>query len=65
MSKNQMVHIVSRELSNLNRQIDEKIVRGVSYDRDARRHKILLAQLAGVRRRERFAQRVLGFLSFL
>jgi hypothetical protein len=34
----------------LNDQIDEKIIRGLSYAREARRHKFILNRLSDVRR---------------
>jgi hypothetical protein len=39
-----------RELEALNDQIDEKIIRGLSYVREARRHKFIVNSLANLRR---------------
>ena len=39
-----------RELEALNDQIDEKIIRGLSYVRESRRHKFIVNSLANLRR---------------
>lgn len=45
MSKYQLTKEIQKELDILNRRIDDKILRGVSYGNEAKRHKMLLAQL--------------------
>ncbi|MBI5134215.1 MAG: hypothetical protein HZA81_02400 [Candidatus Taylorbacteria bacterium] len=45
MSKHELLKTVKRELRELNWRIDLKIVRGLSYREEARRHRILLRQL--------------------
>ena len=45
-----MHKVIRRELEELNNKIDEKILKGLSYVREARRHKFLLSQLYGLRR---------------
>ncbi len=45
MSKNTMIKTIRREIDDLNWKIDMKIIKGMSYRQDARRHKILLMQL--------------------
>jgi hypothetical protein len=39
-----------RELEALNDQIDEKIIKGLSYVRESRRHKFIVNSLANIRR---------------
>ena len=56
MSKKQIQTAIARELEKLNEKIDIKILEGESYARDARRHKLLLAQLKQLRRREWFSR---------
>ena len=64
MSRKQLLSSVAHELTRINKQIDYKIVKGLSYERDALRHKMLLAQLTRAGHRERFS-RIFGFLSLL
>ena len=55
MSKNKLEKALRRELEILNESIDHKIVRGLSYTKEAKRHKFLLLSLADLRReRQRF-----------
>lgn len=58
MSKSQVRHSIIQELSRLNNEIDRRIVRGLPYGFQARRHRVLLAQL----RRIEQASRPLGKL---
>jgi hypothetical protein len=44
-----MEKAVRRELEQLNREIDVRIIKGLSYAREARRHKFLKASLARMR----------------
>ena len=46
MSKQKLSKIIKRELAALNETIDWKIVKGLSYQSEARRHKMLLRQLS-------------------
>lgn len=57
MSKNQMVGAIEREIKALNWRIDVKIVQGLSYAKEARRHKMLVRQLSML------APRRFGFFS--
>ena len=41
MSKHQAIRIIRSEIDRLNAEIDLKIIRGMSYTREARRHKFL------------------------
>ena len=45
MSRYQLKRTIRKELRELNWKIDMKIVRGLPYRMDARRHKFLLMQL--------------------
>ena len=46
MSKHQAIRTIRAEIDRLNQEIDLRIIRGVSYRREALRHKFLMAQLA-------------------
>lgn len=45
MSKYQLKKTIQKEIKDINWRIDMKIVRGISYRDEARRHKLLLMQL--------------------
>jgi hypothetical protein len=45
MSKHQAIKAIRTEVSRLNQEIDLKIIRGLSYSKEARRHKLLMSQL--------------------
>lgn len=66
MSKYQIAKAVQKELEILNRRIDQKILRGISYMTEARRHKMLLAQLARLHRHHTpsFFSRLFSVFSF-
>jgi hypothetical protein len=49
MTKSELLKTVKRELRELNWRIDMKILRGLSYREEARRHRILLRQLEHLR----------------
>jgi hypothetical protein len=61
MSKHQVVRTLRQEIAQLNRDIDLRIIRGLSYRRESLRHKMLTAQLDRLTRRESVFGRVLGF----
>lgn len=50
MSKYNLEKILKKELAEINELIDQKIVRGLSYSKEARRHKYILQSLSRVRR---------------
>ena len=50
MSKQNLEKELRCELETLNDQIDRKIIKGLSYVREARRHRFLLGSLARMRR---------------
>jgi hypothetical protein len=45
MSKSELKYKLKSEISTINRVIDQKILRGLPYDREARYHKNLLKRL--------------------
>jgi hypothetical protein len=53
MSKQNLEKALRRELEVLNDVIDQKIVKGLSYAREARRHKSLILGIANLRRASR------------
>jgi hypothetical protein len=62
MSKHQVIKTIRSEIENLNQDIDLRIIKGVSYRRQALRHKLLIAQLNRLApRRISIFGRVLGF----
>lgn len=67
MSKQNFEKALRDELEILNDTIDRKIIKGLSYTREARRHKMILSQILDIRRkssRSSWFSR-LGFASFL
>jgi hypothetical protein len=46
MSKARTIQVIREEIRRLNEEIDMKIIRGLSYRNEARRHKLLASQLA-------------------
>ncbi len=63
MTKMSLVYTISKELRKLNDMIDHKIIKGESYDREARRHKDLRLQLRKVERDAAFS-RSFSLMSF-
>lgn len=57
MSQKQFATSLVREIGKLNDQIDRKIIKGKSYSKEARRHKMLLIQLTQVTRGRELAGR--------
>jgi hypothetical protein len=65
MQKKNIEKMLVRELALLNEQIDEKIIKGMSYAREARRHKFLVNSLDNIRRsRQSWIMRAIRPLSF-
>lgn len=54
MSKQQTIKAIRAEIDRLNQEIDLRIIRGVSYRRESRRHKALMSQLARLSPRRSF-----------
>ncbi|MFA6554106.1 MAG: hypothetical protein WCS89_01210 [Candidatus Paceibacterota bacterium] len=46
MSKHQAIKTIRSEIERLNREIDLRIIKGLSYRQQSQRHKFLMAQLA-------------------
>ncbi|MEN9913247.1 MAG: hypothetical protein RLY66_655 [Candidatus Parcubacteria bacterium] len=62
MSKHQVIKTIRMEIEALNQEIDLRIIKDVSYRRQALRHKMLTAQLHRLTRRESSVfGRVFGF----
>ncbi len=55
---------IRKEINKINKRIDQKIVKGESYDREARRHKDLVVQLRKLESEASLA-RTLSLASFL
>lgn len=45
MSKRETFHLIEEEIDRINEEIDRKIIRGLSYYKESRRHKKLLRDL--------------------
>lgn len=45
MSREQYLKIIEREIHNINKRIDAKIIQGMDYKREAREHKQLLRKI--------------------
>ncbi len=48
MTKTTLLREISKEIEKVNNQIDAKIIRGLAYEKEARRHRNLLATLERV-----------------
>jgi len=53
MSKHKLIREIRREIRLLNWAIDSKIIKGLSYREESRRHKFLLMQLNHLKRSTR------------
>ncbi|MEK7609496.1 MAG: hypothetical protein AAB470_00030 [Patescibacteria group bacterium] len=63
MSKHQVIKTIRMEISQLNQEIDLRIIKGLSYRREALRHKLLKAQLARLAPSSNWFSRSLSFVS--
>lgn len=65
MSKQKLEKTVRKELEVLNEKIDIKIIKGLPYKSEARRHKFLLSRLSGEKLavQSSWFGRSLGFVS--
>ena len=50
MSKKTLMRTISEELEYINQKIDMKVIKGISYKAEARRHKLLVSMLQDVKR---------------
>lgn len=66
MSKQNLEKALKRELEILNEIIDRKIIRGLSYSHESKRHKFILQSLDNLRRqRQGWMMRAISPLSFI
>lgn len=52
MSRTRLIEEIEKELDRLNAKIDLRIIKGLSYAKEARRHKFLVTQLNNLTRIE-------------
>lgn len=45
MKRMSLMFAINRELRSINKKIDEKIVKGISYEKESSRHRNLVSQL--------------------
>ncbi|HEY0220787.1 MAG TPA: hypothetical protein VGC58_01035 [Candidatus Paceibacterota bacterium] len=50
MQRKNLEKILMQELKVLNEQIDHRIIRGLSYAKEAKRHKYIMLSLINIRR---------------
>ena len=66
MTREHFTKKAQEEIENLNRVIDMKIIKGVSYKNEARRHKFLLSKIGNSTRIQRFLfSKSAGFMTNL
>jgi DNA polymerase elongation subunit (family B) len=68
MSKIKLVHNLRKEIKKLNSEIDLKIIKGLPYKAEARRHKFLVSQFYGFyesSKKSWFKRTMLTFASFV
>ncbi len=66
MNKQNLEKALKRELVVLNEVIDRKIIRGLSYSNEAKRHKFILQSIDNLRRqRQGWMMRAIRPLSFI
>ncbi len=63
MSKARLITTINRELKDINEVIDWKIIKGLPYKREAKRHKLLTGMLGDARKKP--TELVWKFASFL
>ncbi len=62
MSQNQFLKILERDLQEINKTIDLKIMQGLDYSREARDHKIILKKIKyNSRNRSNFFSKIFPF----
>jgi hypothetical protein len=54
MSQKQYLKMLEKEIQKVNRRIDEKIMRGEEYKREARDHKLMLRRMRYLTRQNPF-----------
>jgi hypothetical protein len=63
MSRHQTIRTIRGEIERLNHEIDLKIIKGISYARESKRHQMLKAQLSEMSPRFSWLGRSMSFLS--
>ena len=63
MTKQSLEKALRRELEILNLRIDEKIIRGLSYAKEARRHKYVLSSIRNIRQGSSWFNSPFSFIS--
>lgn len=63
MSRHQTIKMIRIELDRLNREIDLRIIKGLSYVRESRRHKFLMSQLRRLLPSRSVFSRSFGFIA--
>lgn len=56
MTKITHIYTLNKEIARVNKKIDQKILKGESYNRESRQHKILRAQLRQVEKDNAFSR---------
>lgn len=64
MNREQYVKIIERELQNINKRIDMKILQGVEYRKEAREHKMLQKKMLQHSRKSFFTRFVTAVPQF-
>ena len=64
MSKQRFIKTIRMELDKLNQDIDLKIIKGLSYARESRRHKMLMSELRKITRQSGFFGRLASAFIF-
>lgn len=65
MNREQYVKIIEKELQNLNKRIDMKILQGIEYRKEARDHKILQKKMLQHSRKSIFSRLSFAVPQFL
>ena len=63
MTKYQVSKVIYEELNRLNREIDRKIIQGISYSEESKMHKMLLAKLRRMVPEQTLLGRSMSFIS--
>jgi hypothetical protein len=65
MSQQKLLHTIASELKQINEDIDIRVIKGLTYKREARRHRLLLNMLQDVQSKPNEPLRPNSFLSLL
>ncbi len=64
MKRMTLMFAINRELRSINKKIDQKIVKGISYEKESARHRALVSQLRRIESEASLA-RTFAMASFL